>query len=354
MNIGQPKNIPETEIATSVESSQSLEISRQKSESEATYLHRAEDVVTKKLRKEKGLLFDPSRSTEEELSTEIKTLIATIAENAQSYNNDESTEQDIDEVMEKVLDSIGGHSKLQGDEFSSSSFDTTQRGRKFFEIQPGTGAAKRETYWNTLFFQYNTEETRRLAKEMLDGKEIILLGGGRSKLKKELEKYDIHPEHISNIDPFVEDPEQDADNVIPLNSCSENLIESLNKAGVISADEIWAEYSVPAYVSDPKEIKQLMFNIDGLLKQGGTARIWPLEVGKGTSDEQFEACKTVLVESIRNICSDNKYEISLYNSAGRNGLILHKKNPSREELRIEQDQENQKKIEEIRRQLQNG
>ena len=50
MNIGQPKNIPETEIATSVESSQSLEISRQKSESQATYLHRAEDVVTKKLR----------------------------------------------------------------------------------------------------------------------------------------------------------------------------------------------------------------------------------------------------------------------------------------------------------------
>ncbi|MEA1962860.1 MAG: hypothetical protein U9M94_01320 [Patescibacteria group bacterium] len=320
----QPKNIPDTKIVQSKEIPPSLEVLRYEGESQAAYLHRTEDAVTKKLEKEKGLLFDPSRSTEEELSPEIKTLIAAIAENAKLSYDDRNAKQNIDEVLKTVSDSIGGHSKLQGDEFSSDSFDTTQRSRKFFEIQPGKGSAKRETYWNTLFFQYNTEETRGLAKGMLNGKEIILFGGGRSKLKKELEEYDIHPAHILNIDPFVENPEKDADHVISLNACSDNLIESLN----ISADEIWAEYSVPSYVGDPQEIKQLIFNIDGLLKQGGTARIWPLDVGRGTSDEQFEACKTALAESIRTICSDNKYEVSLYKSAGRNGLILYKKNTS--------------------------
>ncbi len=340
MNIERPKNMPSSETVSSIESLSLTEIQKHANESPIVYLHRAEKLITEELKKEKGFLFDSSRSLEEDLSPKIIALIDAVAKNASSHqgHNNNIEQQDTDKILEEVRAKISGNPQLQDSEFNSNNFDTTQRNRKFFEIQPGQGDAKRETYWNTLFFQYNTEATKVLAKKILDDKEIILLGGGRSKLKKELQENNINPAFVLNIDPFVENPEQDADEVISLNACDQDLIKSLEQSGINPVDEIWAEYSVPAYLNNTKEIKQLFVNIDSLLKNGGTARIWPLAVGsRGVNDEEFNACKDGLTESIKNIASSGNYEISLYKSAGRNGLTLYKKNLDREKLQNEKD-----------------
>ncbi|MFH1838548.1 MAG: hypothetical protein ABH808_03590 [Candidatus Kuenenbacteria bacterium] len=229
----------------------------------------------------------------------------------------------------------------------SDFFNKTQRKRSFFKIYLKGGQAI-DTYWDTLFFPFNTKTTRVFAKKILNNKTIVLLGGGRSQLKKELQENDIIPHEIVNVDPFVKDIEEGADPVIPISASDVNFIEKMQQQGIQSADEIWAVYSVPAYLKDPKEIHQLIQNIDELLAPGGSARIWPIEVsGEGKEPELF-ARKNALIESIKNINEINKYEITLYESAGRPGFILYKLAPSEKELQKEKDQE---KIRKIRKEL---
>ena len=112
-----------------------------------------------------------------------------------------------------------------------------------------------------------------------------------------------------------------------------------------SADEILAEYSVPAYLNDPKEISQLIKNIDALLAEGGTARIWPLQVGKKGEESERFARRDALIDGIREINKTKKYEIILDESAGRSGTIkLHKLAPTKAEIQKSIDQEEIEKI----------
>ncbi|MDP2669250.1 MAG: hypothetical protein Q8P07_05460 [bacterium] len=319
-------------------------IERQMKESQISYLQRAGELVTKKLEERFGTLFDPSRLQEKDLPQDVLNMIENITiealESQESFANSIKDEG----VINDIEGSIGYHDR--GELSDSDSFDKTQRSRKFFEIQPGKGAAKRETYWNTLFFSYNTQATRAFAKKTLDDKTIVLLGGGRSQLKKELAKNNIVPREIVNVDPFVENVEEGADTVIPVSASDDSFIDKMSKEGVVKADEIWAEYSVPAYLEDPKEIQLLIQNIDALLVEGGSARIWPLEIGGRGEDEDRTARKDALINSIKNIYATDKYEITLYKAAGRPGIILHKLAPSKEELQKKDDQEKIKKIKE--------
>lgn len=319
---------------------------RRMKESQISYLQRAGEQVTKKLKESFGTLFDPSRLQEKDLPQDVLNMIENITikalESQESFANSIKDEGAINDIE----GSIGYHDR--GELKDSDSFDKTQRSRKFFEIQPGKGAAKRETYWNTLFFPYNTPATRAFAKKTLDDKTIVLLGGGRSQLKKELAENNIVPREIVNVDPFVENVEEGADTVIPLSASDDNFIDKMREEGVTKADEIWAEYSVPAYLEDPKEIQLLIQNIDALLAEGGSARIWPLEVGGRGEDEDRTARRDALINSIKNIYATDKYEIIPYKAAGRPGIILRKLAPSKEELQKKDDQE---KIREIREKL---
>ena len=316
------------------------DIGRKLNESQISYLQRAGELVTKKLKEKLGLLFDPGRIKETELPQEALDMIDDIMSEAlrpQEFSVNLSRNE---ETIKHISEIVGYHDKS---EFTDSdSFDKTQRNRNFFKTD--TSSAKRETYWNTLFFPYNTEATRNFAKQMFDNKTIVLLGGGRSQIKTELNEYGIHPNKIVNVDPFVENIEESADTVIPLSATDRNFKEQMHENGIEGADEILAEYSVPAYLEKPEDIKQLMQNIDQLLIPGGTARIWPIMVGgRGDKAEQI-ARKDTLIESVRNISRLNKYEISVYESAGRPGLTLYKLALSKEEL---QQKEDQQKIEEI-------
>ena len=329
-----------------IEQSSREDIKRSLNESQASYLQRAGESVTQKMKEKEGMLFDPGRLQEKDLPQDTLDMIKEITTEALKPQEIACDLSKNEEVIENLEGRIGYHDK--GDLTDSDSFDETQRSRKFFEIQPGKGAAKRETYWNTLFFPYNTEATREFAKKTLDDKKIVLLGGGRSRLNEELQENGITPREITNVDPFVENVEEGADPVIPLSASDEDFIENMREQGIDSADEIWAEYSVPAYLEDPKEIQQLIQNIDELLAEGGSARIWPLEVGGRGEDSDQTARKDSLINSLKNINATDKYEIVQYESAGRPGFTLHKLAPSKEELQKKEDQE---RIEEIRKEL---
>jgi hypothetical protein len=310
------------------------DIKRRPRESQIAYFHRAGELVTKKLnsKKEFGPFFDPNRSQERNLPQDVLNMIESIVlEALRVLKLEEDCIADPlinEEIIKDIESNISYHDR--GKLTDSDAFDATERRRRFFEIQPGQKAAKRETYWNTLFFPYNTQATRAFAKEALDGKTIVLLGGGRSQLKKELAKNNIAPREVVNVDPFSENVEEGADTVIPLSASDDDFIDRMLQKGVMSADEIWAEYSVPAYLEDPKEIQLLIRNIDALLVEGGSARIWPLEVGGRGEDKDRITRKDALVRSIKNINAMGKYEIILYKAAGRPGIIFHKLAPSKE------------------------
>lgn len=331
-----------------VEQPESVEqrIQRHEYENSSRYLWRAGRAITEELRAKGGLFFDPGRTQEKHLQPEILAAIESIARQAAQPDTELIDHANGTEIVGALRDRVGYHDR--GAITDSAAFDTTQRKRKFFDVQPGAGSAKRETYWNTLFFPYNTEATRKLAGEMLHNKTVVLLGGGRSELRGELQAQGIEPAQLVNVDPFVENVEPGADPVIPISASSSAFAETLAAQGITRADEIWAEYSVPAYLDDPVEIQQLIYNIDALLAPEGTARIWPIEVdGKGEDVDRATRAEA-LVKSIEHIVTGQRYEITLYSAAGREGLLLHKLPPLQSELR---QQDDDTRIEEIRSQL---
>jgi len=304
------------------------EIIRKQGESQPAYLERAGELVTQLIKQsETDKFFDPCRAQENDLPAEALKLIEDIMVKAKDKSSTVSPDSfNNAAVIKSIEQSIKYHqAPIRNDLNNSFAFDKTQRNRKFFEIQPGKGDAKRETYWNTLFFPYNTKATRAFAKEFFDDKIIVLLGGGRSRIKEELKENKISPREVVNIDPFVENPESEADTVISISASDEHLIDKMREYGIEKADEIWAEFSVPAYIDSPKEIQQLIQNIDQLLAEDGSARIWPIKVKESGDESDSLARKTAFIESLKNLnIKTNKYEFILYEAAGRHGLIIHK------------------------------
>lgn len=332
---------------TATEQSSQEGVQRKFEESQVSYLQRAGELITKEVKERTSLIFDPSRPQENALSQSILDMIQKSMTEALKPQEDIFNPAKNEEILKNISENINCHDKhgLR----DSASFDKTERNRKFFEMQSGKKRSnKRETYWNTLFFPYNTEATRAFAKKILDDKTIVLLGGGRSQLKKELQGNNIFPKEIVNVDPFVENPAEGSDPIIPLSASDENFIEKMKDNGITKADEILAEYSVPAYLEDPREIRQLFQNIDELLAEGGSARIWPIQInGKGENEDQVKR-KNELINSLANINATKKYELISYKSAGRDGIILHKLAPTKKEL---QEKEDQEKIANIRKKI---
>ncbi|KKW12823.1 MAG: hypothetical protein UY50_C0003G0028 [Parcubacteria group bacterium GW2011_GWA2_49_9] len=317
-----PSNLEERQQEMS-ENTPRPELIRHPDESQSSFLFRSASAVTEAIRAERGgdLTFDAQRITERDLSPKAKEIIAQVTVEARKHA---TAERQIDNsgTLRSIEQSIGVNIK---EATTEGEFERTERGRKLFEIQPDKGSsAKRETYWNTLFFPYNTEDTRALAREMFTNKTIVLLGGGQARLKEEMSTHGITPKEVLNVDPFVSTPEAGADPVVPMSATDERLPETVRERGVEKADEIWAEYSVPAYLKNPAEITSLFQNIAALLAENGSARIWPLEVSNG-SEEDIQLRKKALMEAIKRLDASGQYELTKFDAAGRAGILLRKR-----------------------------
>jgi len=256
------------------------EITRHLGESQAAYFERASNLATVFLEKTRGKFFDPYRLREDDLTDNEKSYIAALMREVAHDDRQgigEQEKRDTEKDLKIIEQSLSAHNfpvvSDYGKEASEAVFERTARRRKLFEVEGSKGSGKRESYWNTLYFPYDTKDTRAAAKDIFDGKTVVLLGGGHSRLREEMEQNDISPREVVNVDPFVSDPEPGADTVVPVSASDTGFIEALRQRGIVEADEILAEYSVPAYLETADEIAQMLRNIDSLLAEGGFARI---------------------------------------------------------------------------------
>jgi hypothetical protein len=303
---------------TNPEMQLSRDLFRDTGESQEEYLWRSGELIAKNLPTLTKIETITDENIPEDIRVQVEQIVAQASlENIYTARKKERSEEE----WENFKQSIGEH--FLGDHSSSEGFDKTVRDRGFFRPNTSGTGSKRESYWNTLFFPLNSKETRALAKKMLDQKKIILLGGGRSELLSELQAHDISPESITNIDPFVENPAKDADKVIAVSASDEAMIEALPLEYKGKIDEVWAEYSVPAYLQSEAQIRQLMTNIDTVLAPKGVARIWPIMVG-GVATGDSAPRKEALYRSVRDLVQEKGYHLVTYKAGGRPGMILTK------------------------------
>jgi len=300
------------------------ELERNADESQAAYLARAGTVLTKIFAaKHGGMLFDPANTHEEEYSPEEMGLIAHAIQEAGKETPTSAT-PDNTAAIETIRESIGVQNKNPKDE---PGFDQTRRDRGFFGSGEGSGRHRHETYWTTLFFPYRTKSTLAFAKTILEGRTVVLLGGGGARLGEEMRQaHNINPASVLNIDPFVSQPAEGSDPVVSMSAADVRLVEKMRTTpGFKGVSEVWAVFSVPAYLQNPEDIKALFKNIDALLDaEGGHARIWPIEVQSSGTETEVEARKTALIEALRELDACGNYEISPFRTTASPGFTLRK------------------------------
>ncbi|MEI6494838.1 MAG: hypothetical protein WCO03_02135, partial [bacterium] len=74
------------------------------------------------------------------------------------------------------------------------------------------------------------------------------------------------------------------------------------------ADEIWASYSVPYYLSSPDEISDLFQTIKESLAENGIARITPIAI-QGEDPEMYIKSKETFIDQIRILAGSPEYNV---------------------------------------------
>jgi hypothetical protein len=99
----------------------------------------------------------------------------------------------------------------------------------------------------------------------LPGKKILLVGGGRSPIKKNLRDFGLGSVIVDNIDPYCDFFEKNCDNLISQDFFT---YEATDKY-----DEVWAAFSFPAYSKSNWEVQSFYPKAMKMLKPGGTLRV---------------------------------------------------------------------------------
>jgi len=207
---------------------------------------------------------------------------------------------------------------VQAGSQGAEAFDKTQRDRGMFER--GIGAASHESYCSQLFASASNPEITKFVAESLDGKTIVNLGGGNAKIAHELRESHGVQVDMKNIEPYaseraLQDP--DSDPIISANPAEANFFET-SGLDQHSQDEVWAEYSVPAYLGTAEEITNLFDNIQKLLKPEGIARIGHCGLVTG---ENNEGRRQALIDSLK-AAADKGYLIEAVDVNSKLTLLM--------------------------------
>ena len=140
--------------------------------------------------------------------------------------------------------------------------------KKFSEYmfrKPERAARRLSTYLK--FLQIDEKQ----ARELLNHKSLLLIGGGIAPIKKELSGKGIDCE-VTNIEPLLTEEHQgNSDHPIPENFY-DVAPETLEKY-----DEVWsANNSLPTYAFNPEQVKTFYQRALGTILQGGYLRIFPV------------------------------------------------------------------------------
>lgn len=165
-------------------------------------------------------------------------------------------------------------------------YDGTQRDRKMFTAGETGGSSRTESYFSQLFAgAVNPELVQRVA-EGLQGKKILNLGGGNAKLTAELAAHGVQSAEVINVEPYPSDSALEGggyDHIVQENPAEQNFFER-SELPEQSVDEIWAVFSVPAYLGTDKEVNTVFDNVKRAIKPGGIIRMSHFGLAESASD----------------------------------------------------------------------
>lgn len=196
--------------------------------------------------------------------------------------------------------------------------------RSFF----GTSKNMDTPYVQSLFLIGGSyEAVKEYVYYKINGKKVSLLGGGNS-IADLLSDENIHPSVVINIDPYITSEKSDKEKSYPYVSLpikaedSGAVISAMQERQIDGFDEVWASYSVPYYLENPDEIKNLFTTIKSMLLEGGTARIVPLKIkDNGTNDGVNE-----LINQVKIILDSPEYNAYFVNHPLGGTLFIKKLN----------------------------
>lgn len=181
-------------------------------------------------------------------------------------------------------------------------YEETTHDREFFYTNQN-GSSYLQMLFGLPEHIINTKEGRELIAEKINNKTIILLGGSDS-IKDLLTSEFFHPKEVINIDPYMKS-ETVSKNVhknyhsVTESAADVHIIDEIISGELPKADEIWATVSVPFYLTESEDIKNLFTNISVMLDNGGTARIYPIALQYNATDkDSYESRKRAFLKAI--------------------------------------------------------
>lgn len=231
----------------------------------------------------------------------------------------------------KILNKIetiltGAHNEAKFENNEQTPFAHTNQNRDFFGIAKGFDNVP---YTQSLFgVGLNTPGAREYLGDRIKDRTIYLLGGGDS-AKDLIMSGDITPKQVVNLDPFIgAETVSKAKNKnylsLPLYAQDTFAIEEqIKQQNIGLADEMWASYSVPYYLSIPEEISGLFQTIKQFLAENGTARIAPISIQAGDA-ELYAKTKKEFIKQIKDLTASPEFNVYLTESTTGGTLFIER------------------------------
>lgn len=176
-------------------------------------------------------------------------------------------------------------------------------------------------------------------RKVIDGKRILLVGGGRS-LGDVTSSRLFAPKALINVDPLlpyenVGRNSADYYKSFPLDPAKQDFVNEIRREGYGTFDEIWATFSIPNYCKTAEEIEVFFENIYEMLAPGGYIRIYPVgfyteKMTEGELAERADELGRGLLSALGKLAEKDDIEMSAQNNSSRSSrrysltLLIHK------------------------------
>lgn len=205
-------------------------------------------------------------------------------------------------------------------------YANTNQGRKFLEKGRKRDA---HSYAHMMFGLpekfVNTPQGLELLHEKVDNKSIFLFGGGES-VHDLLTSEEFHPKSVINFDPYIKSEliDRNTNNIYrseDISAADPVISQKIEQGEIPNADEIWMTYSVPFYLDNAKEIKDLINNAVLSLNEDGNIRISPIMLqNTEAGGENFGTRKQALLDSLRSLTDSKDYNVTVFDDT----IKIHK------------------------------
>lgn len=181
-------------------------------------------------------------------------------------------------------------------------------------------------------YPHESEKVKSIFEQRINGKNILVLGGGNSMMDL-LTSKKYTPKAVINVDPYLQKESLKKNSrgfyqSVPLKAESDELVRELKERSIEKVDEIWASYSVPFYLETKEAIRSLFKNVHQLLAKNGVLRIYPLVLADFTNEskkafdstEPYDERKQAFIEAVQELIDTGEYNLDVFSR----GLHLEK------------------------------